>query len=136
MTSQILANIYLHEFDFYVRHTLKPLAYIRYGDDFLLFTDTKYQAEMFRKIATSFLADNLYLSIHVKNNVIVRPRSGVHYLGVVLYPSNKALRYADFQRIIRNTNKSNLQSYQNYVERYSSKKQIAIFMARKQQLLI
>lgn len=35
LTSQIFANIYLNEFDRYVVHYLKPLAYIRYGDDFM-----------------------------------------------------------------------------------------------------
>ncbi len=35
LTSQILANVYLNEFDRFVQHSLKPLAYIRYGDDFI-----------------------------------------------------------------------------------------------------
>ena len=37
LTSQIFANIYLHEFDRYVRHELRPSGYVRYGDDFVLF---------------------------------------------------------------------------------------------------
>lgn len=44
LTSQIFANIYLNEFDRFVRHTLKPLGYIRYGDDFVLFTNNEAEA--------------------------------------------------------------------------------------------
>jgi hypothetical protein len=37
LTSQLFANIYINEWDRFVRHELKPLAYVRYGDDFLLY---------------------------------------------------------------------------------------------------
>ncbi|MCG2808772.1 MAG: hypothetical protein L6275_00285, partial [Candidatus Portnoybacteria bacterium] len=32
LTSQIFANIYLNELDRFVKHTIKPRAYLRYGD--------------------------------------------------------------------------------------------------------
>lgn len=41
LTSQLFANIYLHESDCFVRHHLKPQAYVRYGDDFILFYPTR-----------------------------------------------------------------------------------------------
>ena len=37
LTSQIFANVYLHELDRFILHTVKPLKYLRYGDDFVLF---------------------------------------------------------------------------------------------------
>jgi len=36
LTSQLFANIYLHELDFYIKNTLKCKYYIRYMDDFVL----------------------------------------------------------------------------------------------------
>jgi len=36
LTSQILSNIYLNEFDRHIKHRLKPRAYVRYGDDFII----------------------------------------------------------------------------------------------------
>ncbi len=59
LTSQIFANIYLNEFDRYVRHVLKPLAYVRYGDDMVLWCRTRQQAELLRRQAFDFLASHL-----------------------------------------------------------------------------
>ena len=39
LTSQIFANIYLNELDRFVKYEIKPKAYMRYGDDFLIFMD-------------------------------------------------------------------------------------------------
>ncbi|MFA5230575.1 MAG: reverse transcriptase/maturase family protein [Candidatus Paceibacterota bacterium] len=36
LTSQLFANIYLNELDFYIKHTLKCKYYIRYMDDFII----------------------------------------------------------------------------------------------------
>ena len=36
LTSQLLVNVYMHEFDYYVKHFLKAKYYIRYADDFVL----------------------------------------------------------------------------------------------------
>jgi retron-type reverse transcriptase len=36
LTSQLFANIYLHELDFYIKNTLKCKYYIRYMDDFII----------------------------------------------------------------------------------------------------
>lgn len=81
LTSQIFANIYLNEFDRYVRHVLKPLAYVRYGDDMVLWCRTRGQAEQLRRQATDFLASQLYLAVNPKNDVIVPPGAGLHFLG-------------------------------------------------------
>jgi len=37
LTSQLFANIYLHELDFYIKNELKCKYYIRYMDDFIIF---------------------------------------------------------------------------------------------------
>ena len=36
LTSQIFANIYLNDFDYFVKHELKVKYYLRYGDDFII----------------------------------------------------------------------------------------------------
>ena len=78
---QIFANIYFDEFDHYVRHLLKPLAYVRYGDDFMLFYPSKEMSLHFQHLATKWLADNLHLVVHPTNNVMVAVKDGVHFLG-------------------------------------------------------
>jgi len=114
LTSQIFANIYLNEFDRYVRHSLKPLAYVRYGDDFLLFTRTENEAINFQIGASGWLLKNLCLKLHAKNNVIIRPKRGVHILGHWIYPKHhiivdKAMR----RKMYRNLNTSNASTYKS-----------------------
>ncbi len=41
LTSQLLVNIYMNEFDQYIKHTLKSKYYIRYADDFVLLSHNK-----------------------------------------------------------------------------------------------
>jgi hypothetical protein len=84
LTSQIFANIYLAEFDRYVRHTLKPLGYLRYGDDFIIIIRDRQQARVMRERAEQFLVSELQLHLHPQNNVIVPARSGLHFLGHVI----------------------------------------------------
>lgn len=86
LTSQIFANIYLNEFDRFVRHELKPLAYVRYGDDFILFGRSKDDVAGFRDQSITFLRKRLHLRLHAKNNVIFRAKHGVKFLGHQLYP--------------------------------------------------
>ena len=88
MTSQIFANIYLNEFDRFTRHEVKPRGYLRYGDDFVLFVDTKEQAEQAKEIATQWLLDKLRLKVHIKNNIVVKANRGLLFLGHQIYPSS------------------------------------------------
>jgi retron-type reverse transcriptase len=81
LTSQIFANIYLNEFDRFVRHQLKPRAYLRYGDDFLIFAPNRRQAYQFRQRSTDYLNSRLKLKINPKNNVVVAPPHQLKFLG-------------------------------------------------------
>lgn len=42
LTSQIFANIYMNEFDQFVKHELKIKYYVRYTDDFAVASDNEY----------------------------------------------------------------------------------------------
>jgi retron-type reverse transcriptase len=81
LTSQIFANIYLHEFDRFVRQQLKPQAYMRYGDDFLLFLPSRRQAYVSHGLATDFLRNRLRLTLNPKNDIVVTAASGLKFLG-------------------------------------------------------
>jgi hypothetical protein len=69
-----------------VRHELKPLAYVRYGDDFILFMGSQEEALQVQRRATAWLYDHLHLTVHQNNNVIVRPSQGIYFLGHQIYP--------------------------------------------------
>ncbi len=44
LTSQLFANIYLNKFDQFIKHKLKAKYYIRYCDDFVIFSDNRVTA--------------------------------------------------------------------------------------------
>jgi hypothetical protein len=81
LTSQIFSNIYLNEFDRFVRHRLRPLAYVRYGDDCAIFAPTRQAAREIRNSATLFLRDSLRLKVNPKNDIIVPAGAGLKFLG-------------------------------------------------------
>ncbi len=52
LTSQLFCNIYMNEFDQFVKHKLKAKYYIRYADDFVIFSENKdYLQELISKLA-------------------------------------------------------------------------------------
>lgn len=123
LTSQILSNVYLNEFDRFVRHTIKPLGYVRYGDDFIVLMPSYAQAEQAHMLGKQFLALQLDLSINPKNNHIIRSRDGLLFLGVVLFASGTRLQTRTWRRLESRQSPKNISSYWGLVETLGSKKQ-------------
>ena len=119
----MLANVYLHEFDFFVRHALKPLGYTRYGDDFIVIVGTRQEALRLQSLGSSFLKEQLRLELHSKNNIVVKVKYGVKYLGVITYPKRQTLSSQEFKRIQDKLLPENCESYNSYIERYGSTRQ-------------
>jgi retron-type reverse transcriptase len=63
LTSQFFANVYLNGFDHFVKETLKSTAYLRYVDDFALFSDDREWLVDAQQAIESYLA-TLRLKIH------------------------------------------------------------------------
>jgi len=103
LTSQNWANVYLNELDHFAKRELKVRAYLRYVDDFLLFSNEKKILRNWRKEIISFL-EKLRLTIH-KNKAHARPCStGVPFLGFQIFPEYRRLKPANgyaFQRRLR-----------------------------------
>ncbi|MEK7465177.1 MAG: reverse transcriptase/maturase family protein [Patescibacteria group bacterium] len=102
LTSQLLANIYMHEFDMFIKQELKGKYYIRYADDFLILSDNKdYLVVLLLKIR-AFLHDHLRLSLHEKKVSIESYASGVDFLGWIHFPHHRQIRTITKRRIVRN----------------------------------
>ena len=117
LTSQLFANVYLHEFDRFVVHHLKPQAYLRYGDDFILVGRDRSSVEHYRAVASAFLLDQLFLSVHRTNDVVVPARRGLHFLGLELHATTQQLRPRTAERVRRRLTLRNVASYHDLVER-------------------
>lgn len=115
LTSQLLVNVYMHEFDYYVKHFLKAKYYIRYADDFVLMSEDKaWLEEQISKIE-HFLDEVLSLHLHPDKVSIRSLASGVDFLGWVNFPDHRVLRAATSRRMQRriaeNPTEETLQSY-------------------------
>ncbi len=92
LTSQVFANVYLHELDWYMKQTLKHHFYFRYADDFLFLCHTQEEAEILLQYVEKFLRKQLRLDLHPRK-VILRKRSwGIDWLGHVMLPGHEVLR--------------------------------------------
>jgi len=101
LTSQIFVNIYMNEFDQFAKHKLKVKYYIRYADDFVIFSkDRHWLVNLIPKIR-AFLAYKLRLGLHPDKLFIKTLASGVDFLGCVNFPDHRVLRTATKRRMIK-----------------------------------
>jgi RNA-directed DNA polymerase len=86
LTSQLFGNVYLNDFDHYVKRDLGIRYYGRYVDDFVLIhTDKHYLIRCITYIK-EYLKNELMLDLH-PDKVYLQPFSkGVKYLGAVILP--------------------------------------------------
>ena len=90
LTSQFWANCYMNPFDHFVKRELRCAGYMRYVDDFVLFSDDKEQLwDWLRRIEQRL--DGLRLTLH--QGVHPRPVSeGIPVLGFVVFPDRRRLK--------------------------------------------
>jgi RNA-directed DNA polymerase len=101
LTSQLFANIYLNEFDQFIKHTLKIRHYIRYTDDFVIVGAGREALEALLIPIRSFLKEHLHLNLHPHKVTIRKYRQGIDFLGYVLLPHHRVLRTKARRRIMR-----------------------------------
>jgi retron-type reverse transcriptase len=90
LTSQFWANVYLNGFDHFVKRDLRCTGYLRYVDDFLLFSDEK--ATLWRWLDDiQERLTVLRLTIHPGAHP-TRVKQGIPFLGFVVFPERRRLR--------------------------------------------
>ena len=122
LTSQVFANIYLNELDRFVKHELGLRAYLRYGDDFLIFEDDFYKLVELRLKVIDFISESLKLAVNSKNDHIVKARHGLKFLGVQLWPSGRRLTKRNRRRVGRKLDGANLSSYHGVIFKHEKRK--------------
>lgn len=102
LTSQLLVNIYMNEFDQFMKRELKVKYYVRYADDFVILSDDKsYLKNLLPKIS-NFLEKELKLQLHPDKVFIKTIASGVDFLGWVNFPHHRVLRTSTKNRMLKN----------------------------------
>jgi RNA-directed DNA polymerase len=120
LTSQFFANVYLNELDQYAKHELRVKYYIRYVDDFVIFShDKEYLKDRKQKI-DFFLKKELQIELHPEKTRIINLKQGVPFLGLKIFRKHKTLLEKN-KRKFQNTLK---QLNDQYVKKKLTREQI------------
>ena len=100
LTSQFLANWYLNSFDHFVKEKLKVKKYVRYVDDFALFSDDwQFLAEA--RIAVEEYLAGLRLKVHPIKSQLFETKHGANFLGFRVLPDRIRVRTENLRRARR-----------------------------------
>ncbi len=98
LTSQFFANVYLDEFDQFVKHKLKAKYYIRYVDDFVILHKSKKELQHYMEEIGNFLKKNLALELHPDKCKILTLNQGAGFLGFRIFYHHKLVRKKNLRK--------------------------------------
>jgi len=102
LTSQLMANIYLHQLDIEVKHGVRARHYCRYMDDFCIIHHDKQYLHAVRAHLEDWLQANLLLRTNHKTQVApIANRNGMalDFVGYRMHPTHRLLRRDSIKRI-------------------------------------
>lgn len=91
LTSQWWANCYLNPFDQFVKRELGCRGYLRYVDDFLLFSDSKRELMNWREKILKRL-ERFRLTLHEESAYPKPVTEGIPFLGFQTFPDHRRLK--------------------------------------------
>ena len=91
LTSQFWSNVYMNLFDWFIRRELQCDVYLRYVDDFALFSDSKAQLWRWKRAIIERLAA-MRLTAHEREAQVTQTKDGIPWLGFVVYPTHRKLK--------------------------------------------
>jgi retron-type reverse transcriptase len=94
LTSQFFANVYLSPLDHFVEEILRYPAYLRYVDDFALFSNSKAELWAWHEQIAVFL-QSLRLKLHPQHCYVFPARVGWHFLGQQVFRTHRLLAPAN-----------------------------------------
>jgi hypothetical protein len=86
LTSQIFANLYLNDFDQFVKRDLKQRYYGRYVDDCVFVNSSKEELAGLVKHLSTFLQKELALQLHPKKKYLQHYTKGILFAGIFIKP--------------------------------------------------
>jgi RNA-directed DNA polymerase len=98
LTSQLFSNIYLNQFDHYVKEDLGMAYYGRYVDDFYIVHRNPDSLRALVPVLRQYLREHLGLLLHPRKIFLQHYGKGVNFLGATLKP---------YRRYVSNRTKNN-----------------------------
>ncbi len=103
-TSQTFANIYLNEFDYFVKQELHLKYYYRYMDDSVALVKTKKEAKEVLLQMENFLKEKLDLELNDKTQIF-KNKQGVNFCGYKINPYRLKIRTNGKKRLKKKVKK-------------------------------
>ena len=100
LTSQLFANLYLNELDWFVA-SRNNLGHFRYMDDFVVISRDKNKLIRVRDEIEAFLQSQLQLTLHPRKRLIQRLSFGIDFCGYQIFPNRVVLRKRTIRRFVR-----------------------------------
>ena len=91
LTSQFWSNVTMDLLDHFVKRELRVKAFLRYVDDFALFSDDPRQLYAWKGAIIERLA-HMRLTIHESAAQVIPCAVGIPWLGFVVYPTHRRLK--------------------------------------------
>jgi len=99
LTSQLFANVYMNEFDQFIKHELQVKHYARYTDDLVILSSNKEYLLGLLQPIQEFLENKLHLALHPKKVSIRSLHNGIDFLGYIIFPHHRLLRTKTKNRV-------------------------------------
>ncbi|HNX10754.1 MAG TPA: RNA-directed DNA polymerase [bacterium] len=107
LTSQLFSNVYLNDFDHYIKRTLKFKYYGRYVDDLIIIDGSKERLQIAMAKIAEYLSTNLNLKIHPRKIYLQPYAKGVNFLGGIIKPHRIYVRHRTKTSFYRSATKAN-----------------------------
>lgn len=102
LTSQLLSNVYLNEFDQYMKRVIHCRHYGRYVDDaYVVSADKEWLLSIINPI-DDFLQERLHLQLHRGKTRLCDAAHGVEFLGGFILPGRTYMSHAAVRRLRQN----------------------------------
>lgn len=119
LTSQYFANYYLNSLDHYIKEKLRCKGYLRYVDDFVLFSNNKTDLKNWKSEIEKFLVD-LRLKLNYQRTSLFAANVPFPFLGQIITREKRRLKKACVIKFKRNLNKWSETPPSNYQLRIQS----------------
>ena len=97
LTSQFACNVYLNKFDHFVKEKIKAKKYVRYVDDFAIFSDEQDFLVTARQEIEAYLT-TLRLKLHPVKSQLFETKYGANFLGFRVLPNQVRVRNDNLRR--------------------------------------
>jgi len=101
LTSQFYANFYLTPMDHFVKQRLHVRGYLRYMDDFILFSDSKGLLHGWHAEIQDYVREVLNLELKSRATILAPVSEGIPFLGKRIFPNLIRLDRRSRRRFIR-----------------------------------